>query len=179
MTTMADKASEAKIERAPSSVDDDGREILRIAAVIDELKSFLRGTDVRIGIERALVRELDTIQSRLKDASRTQMQGVVDELRLLIHLGVLDARERLTLVEPFIRRVLGRMERTKRELTDTAAPTAKLQLELARMEAADVVAARRRRAHDELRTVERATEHVLDDIIARIDELTMELRGRP
>jgi hypothetical protein len=174
--TLSDDVTEPETAAAPAQASADD-EVLRIAVSLQELKESLRASDMRIGVERALVRELDRIENRLKDAARARLHGAVDEVRLQLHLGLLDARERLELIAPFLRRILGRVERVKHDIKETAAPTAQLQVALARMELKDIVDDRRRRATEELRTIERATEHALDNVITRIDQLTTELRA--
>jgi hypothetical protein len=130
---------------------------------------------MRFGIERALVRELDRVAAGVKDAGTQALRGAVDETAVQLHLGVLEAKERLALIDPFLRKVLHRAERAKSDIKDFAAP-AKLHLALARMEIADAIDARRRRAHEELATLDRATEHALDELVAHIDKITSDLR---
>lgn len=147
----------------------------RLLKALADLKDALRASESNIGVERSLVRELDRIENQLRQATRTELQGTVDELRLQAHLGVLEAQERFALIEPFLRRVFSSIGLLKDKIADSAAPTAKLQIALGRMDLADFVEERRTRARADLTRAERATERTLEQIGERVHAFAREI----
>jgi hypothetical protein len=142
-------------------------EDLRVLASLAALKDELGDSDAGHEIERALVLELEHIERKLRDTVRALVLGAVDEARLQAHLGVLEAHDRVTALEPIVR-----VLRTSL----TGAGVVHVRLALAAMELNDVVDERRRRAREEIAHIERATEHALERLSERIDALTLALR---
>jgi len=94
-----------------------------------------------------LRREIDRLDEVIRDGSAKALSTLSDEHKLQAHLGLLEAKDRLSIIEPFTRSLASRIA----DRAHVAAETAALQIALANMDLHDFVEERTKRAKAELR----------------------------
>ena len=155
-------------------VNDDGAEAASPEQLAGELKKLAdaivfknhRATDevkdaVRL-IAGELQRTADTLQR-----SGPALATLRDEATVQGHLALLEARDRLTLLDDLVRTALDGAAKSPTFIGETA----RLKLSLARMDAADLFEEKRRMLQEERRRVEALTEVTLREIDDRLAAL--------
>ena len=116
-----------------------------------------------------LVRAAETIK-----ASGPALVALRDEASLQGHLGLLEARDKLALLEDLTRTALAGAAQSPTFIGETA----RLKLSLARMDAGDLFEEKRRALVEERRRLEVTTDSTLRDIDTRIGELAAAIAHR-
>ena len=112
------------------------------------------------GMAALLRREMDRLDSAIRDGTTATLHTASDELRLQAHLGLLDAQDRLGILESFGRGLATRMKDT----LETAADVGALQLALANMDLEDAVEERQKRAEKEFHLASDAARKAVSDL---------------
>ncbi len=99
------------------------------------------------GVAALLRRELDRVDGAIRNANTATLKTASDELKVQAHLALLEAHDRLGVLESFGRGPSARLK----DALHTAVDTGALQLALANMDLEDAVEARRKRAEQEFR----------------------------
>ena len=154
--------SEAK--RGVSSTDKIVEELHKLS---EELlaRNHRAATEVREAVNM-VASELVKTADKLK-TSVPSPAALRDEVAVQAHLALLEAKDRLGLLEELVKRALAGAESSPTFIGETA----RMKLALARMEAADVFEEKRRLLREERRRFQTAADAALADLDARIIDL--------
>jgi hypothetical protein len=120
-------------------------------------------------IAAELARTADTIRSCAPALATLRDQATVQG-----HLALLEAKDKLTLLDDLVRSALNGANESPTFIGETA----RLKLALARLNAADLFEEKRRLLTEESRRVEAMTDSTLNDIDARLAELVAPVNQR-
>lgn len=143
----------------------------RLAAELKKLSEALRWKNARASDEvkdavHAIAQELERTAARLEE-SAPSLAALRDEATLQGHFAVLEAKDKLAVLEDAVRSALKGAGTSATFLGEAA----RMKLALARMDAADLFADKRRLLHEEHRRLARATDTTLHDLEKRLLDL--------
>jgi len=116
---------------------------------------------------RALVGEVEKTADQLRQGAAA-LTTLRDEASVRGHLALLEAKDKLALLDDVVKTALAGVTHSSTFLGETA----RLKLALGRMEVADVFEEKRRLLHEERRRFELQTQKALFDINAHITDLS-------
>jgi hypothetical protein len=152
-------------DRRTQDADQLAAELKKLSDAIVQ-RNFRAADEVRDAVG-VVAFELQRTADRLK-ASGPALAALRDEATLQSHLALLEAKDKLMLLDDLVRRALDGAAKSPTFIGETA----RLKLALARMEATDLFEQKRRLLSEERRRIEAMTDAALNDIDAHLTALT-------
>lgn len=154
-----------------------GRSADQLATELKKLSDEIKWRNHRAAIEvkeavQVVAGELDRTADALR-ACGPALAALRDEATVKGHLALLEAKDKMTLLEDLVRRAL----RGAAESPTFIGETARLKLALAKLEATDLFEDKRRLLNDERRRVEAMTQATLRELDVRLAEIAAAVKA--